>query len=192
MGSFFVFMKLNKRTENILLFLFVTLPDKLLDGISTLVKIFTKLYLFGLIILWIGALYFAIINNSFDLFTIVFLIFTFIGFGALSSYVEYRPVATVNFWRAMLFIMPIGYLLVSPSFAVAILVLICMFPTLYAFYKIGFDNGEYELFCLIKRTNQAKIDAGIKQYMESEEYTQLSSLKKTVRLMEFRMLKFTF
>lgn len=158
-------MKISPKTERLLSRLY----DKTENFFSRVDRIMEKLirgffwvYLFGMSFIWliqVWTVFLSIKSHLFDPSSLIWLILIGGGLITLYSYLNNEYVGHTNFWKAWLIITVISYF--TMGWGAAIIVLIMMFPTLYALYQLGFNNQFHKLLCLIKKGSIDSLDHAI-------------------------------
>ncbi len=129
------------------------------DIIRKIVRAFFWVYLLVVTVWWSLQLFGEVIYHSTDSLTLLWLFLTSLGLVALYSYLNEIYIGHTHFWKVWLILTFVAYFRVLSFLEIPVILL--MWPTIYALYKLGFDDQGHSLFCLIKRVNVAKLDKGL-------------------------------
>lgn len=127
------------------------------------VRGFFWVYLFVMNLFWLAGMwgvFLSIRSHLFDLPTFIWLLSIGVGLIALYSYLNDEYIGHPHFWKVLL-VLTVLMDCVMFGLVSGIFLLILVFPTLYALYKIGFDYQFHELLCMLKIENMAKLDRAI-------------------------------
>ncbi len=121
---------------------------------------------------------------------ITWIISAYLGACAIYSYLKSDNRLPANFWKGYFIVSLVLYILpIFQDASFTFVMLVLMFPTLYASYILGFNHEFHDLLALFREVNKAKYDEAIAQEKEKPKYKQGSFLKRAWLSYEWNSIK---